>query len=169
MAEPHVDRPRMPHGYGVPETTDGMLVWEVVERQLVEATHYWLATVRPDGRPHVVPRWGVWARDRFWYDGSPETRHVMNLGQNDAVTLHLESGSRAVILEGTAAPSSPISAELGRTLSSMFGVKYGGAGYAPEPDAWSGPDAGGMVVLRPRKALAWFDFPTDVTRFRFGD
>ena len=40
-------------------------------------------------------------------------------------------------------------------------------GYEPEPDAWEGPGAGGLRVLEPVTALAWFNFPADVTRFRF--
>lgn len=168
MADPSIDRPIMPEGYGVPASTGGTLVWENVERELLEAEHYWLATSRPDGRPHVVPRWGVWCRDRFWYDGSPETLHARNLRANDAVALHLESGKRVVIIDGVSAPSDPVTGELGRVLSNLFVIKYAESGYAPEPDAWSGPDAGGMAVFTPRSALAWFDFPNDVTRFRFG-
>lgn len=167
MPDPTVDRPQMPDGYGVPETVEGTVVWEQVERALVEAIHYWVATVRPDGRPHVVPRWGVWARSRFWYDGSPDTVHVRNLKANPAMTLHLESGERVVVLEGTARPSEPVTGDLGRLLADRYAVKYGPLGYAPGPDAWSGPDAGGMVVFRPEKAFAWFSFPDDVSRFRF--
>ncbi len=72
-----------------------------------------------------------------------------------------------MVLEGTARPSEPLGAEFGRTLSEQFGIKYGSRGYEPEANAWSGPDAGGLVVFRPEKALAWFDFPKDVSRFRF--
>src|ERR1700712_4458771 len=95
-----VERPLLPDGYGLPVGTDGLLPWADVERDLVAAHNYWLASVRPDGRPHVVPRWGVWLDGRFFYDGSPATRHVRNVEQNPAVTLHLESGTRAVIIEG---------------------------------------------------------------------
>lgn len=167
MADPTADRPLMPEGYGVPETTSGVLPWERVERALVEALHYWVATTRPDGRPHVVPRWGVWTRDAFWYDGSPSTVHVQNLIQDPRMVLHLESGEHAVVLEGEARPSKPVDGEFGRHLSEQFGIKYGPKGYEPPPDAWSGSDAGGLVVFRPSKALAWFSFPEDVTRFRF--
>ncbi len=66
---PRSDRPVFPEGYGLPATTDGMLTWPDVEARLVTATAYWLATVRPGGRPHVVPRWGGWVDGRFWYDG----------------------------------------------------------------------------------------------------
>jgi hypothetical protein len=168
MTDPIADRPVMPDGYGVPESVDGVLSWERVELALVESFHYWVATGRPDGRPHVVPRWGVWARDAFWYDGSPETVHVRNLLVNPEMVLHLESGEQAVVMEGSASQSDPVEPEFGRVLSENFKLKYGSRGYEPGPDAWSGPEAGGLVVFRPRKALAWFDFPNDVTRFRFG-
>jgi hypothetical protein len=83
------------------------------------------------------------------------------------MVLHLESGEQAVVLEGSASQCDPVGPEFGRVLSENFKLKYGSRGYEPGPDAWSGPEAGGLVVFRPRKALAWFDFPNDVTRFRF--
>ncbi|HET9518589.1 MAG TPA: pyridoxamine 5'-phosphate oxidase family protein, partial [Actinoplanes sp.] len=92
---PSRDRPTMPAGYGLPTTEDGLLAWPAVAAKLVSATAYWLATVRPDGTPHVVPRWGVWLDNRFWYDGAPTTRHARNLAGNPACVLHLESGTEA--------------------------------------------------------------------------
>ena len=56
---PTRSRPSFPAGYGLPEGDEGMLDWSQVRQRLVASKHYWLATVRPDGRPHVVPRWGV--------------------------------------------------------------------------------------------------------------
>jgi hypothetical protein len=157
----------MPEGYGVPESSDGLLGWAQVEERLIAAPHYWMATTRPDGRPHVVPRWGVWLDGRLWYDGSLETVHVRNLMANPGCVLHLEDGSECVIVEGTAAPASPPGPVLGGRISAAITAKYGSKGYSPEPDAWEGPGAGGLIVFTPAKAMAWFDFPTDVTRFRF--
>ncbi|MEI6198030.1 MAG: pyridoxamine 5'-phosphate oxidase family protein, partial [Verrucomicrobiota bacterium] len=57
--------------------------------------------MRPDGRPHAVPRWGVFLGEKFYYDGSPETRHARNILQNPHVSLHLENGEQAIIIEGT--------------------------------------------------------------------
>ena len=165
--EPIRDRPVMPEGYGVPETGEGLLAWSDVESRLRESQQYWMATTRPDGRPHVVPRWGVWVDGRFWYDGAPTTRHVRNLAQNPGCTLHLEDGWKAVIVEGTSAPATPPGLELGARLAAGFAEKYRERGYEPQPDAWEGPDAGGLVVFTPVKAMAWFDFPNDVTRFTF--
>src|SRR5262249_32264941 len=38
----------------------GFIPWSVVERDLCAARTIWLATARPDGRPHAVPVWFVW-------------------------------------------------------------------------------------------------------------
>ncbi len=83
------------------------------------------------------------------------------------MTLNLESGTRAVILEGESVATRADAAGLGARLSMAFG-KYADAGYAPEPDAWSDDLGGGLRVFAPTRALAWFDFPKDCTRFRFG-
>lgn len=163
---PTADRPVIPAGYGLPTTTDGVIAWSAVEERLRAAHHYWLATVRPDGTPHVVPRWGVWLDCRFYYDGSPQTRHARNLAANPSCTLNLESGTEVVILEGesvrTSAPVDP----LGTRLAAEF-VKYRESGYEPAADSWAGEDGGGLCVLTPRRAFAWFSFPADCTRFRF--
>ena len=156
----------LPQGYGLPATTDGLLTWHAVEERLVAATNYWLATVRPDGRPHVVPRWGVWLDGRFYYDGSPATRHARNLTTNSACTLNLESGTEVVIIEGTSGPTSASTDPLGTRLAAAFG-KYKTLGYEPAADSWSGADGGGLCVLTPVRAMAWFAFPTDCTRFTF--
>lgn len=163
---PRIDRPRVPEGYGV-EELGPYLTWVEVEARLVESRQYWLATTRPDGRPHVVPRWGVWLDGKFWYDGSPETRHARNLESNPHCVLHLEDGWKATIVEGQSRRSEPIMGPLGERLAAEFAHKYRDQGYAPEPTAWSDEMAGGMRVLSPEKVLAWSSFPSDLTRFRF--
>ena len=169
MPDPATDRPQMPPGYGVPSTDDGVLEWPAVEQRLRSSLHFWMATTRPDGAPHVVPRWGVWLDGRFWYDGSPETIHVKNLEANPQCVLHLEDGRQAVIVEGVSVAAEPPGLELGARIAAEMSAKYGEHGYSPEADAWEGPEAGGLRVFTPVKAMAWFDFPSDVTRFRFSD
>jgi hypothetical protein len=162
---PEPSRPTMPDGYGLPETTDGLLSWDEVERRLVASKNYWLATVRPDGTPHSVPRWGVWVDGRFYYDGAPTTRHVRNVEKNPACTLTLESGTEVVIVEGVSTATSADPAGLGARLAAAF-EKYAPE-YAPTADSWAGESGGGLRVITPRRALAWFAFPTDCTRFVF--
>ncbi len=163
---PKPSRPRMPEGYGLPASTDGLLDWSAVEARLVSSVAYWLATVRPDGRPHVVPRWGVWVGGRFWYDGSPATVHARNVAASPACSLNLENGTEAVIVEGESLPARADAGGLGEQLSQAF-TKYHALGYSPGPGSWSGPEGGGLRVLVPRRALAWFSFPADATRFTF--
>lgn len=167
MTAPRSDRPRMPDGYGVPQDVDGLLAWDAVDERLRESRVYWMATTRPDGRPHVVPRWGVWLDGRLYYDGAPTTRHALNLRENPHCALHLEDGTRAAILEGTAGPSAPPGLDLGGRISAEMHRKYADDGYRPAPDAWEGEDAGGLAVFTPRTGLAWHSFPVDVTRYHF--
>ncbi len=166
MTQPTADRPRFPEGYGLPEDTEGLLSWDAVEPRLVDSPVYWIATVRPDGSPHVVPRWGVWMDDRLWYDGSPETVHARNLAADPRCAVHLEDGTQAVMLEGESAVSGDPGAEIRERLAEAY-AKYRDSGYAPGPDGWEGERGQGLFVFTPRKALVWFSFPTDATRFTF--
>ena len=77
-------------------------------------------------------------------------------------------GERAeVVPEQRTGRREPVAGELGQRVAAELGRKYGERGYAPSADAWSGPDAGGLRVFTPHKAMVWFAFPGDVTRFHF--
>lgn len=58
--EPVASRPTMP-GYGVVAEGEGsgLLDWGWAVERLGGSHHYWLSSVRPDGRPHAMPVWGV--------------------------------------------------------------------------------------------------------------
>jgi hypothetical protein len=165
MSTPSRDRPDMPDGYGV-EQAVGFVEWEEVESRLRESRNYWLATTRPDGRPHVVPRWGVWLDGMFWYDGDPKTLHARNLEVNAGCVLHLEDGMEVTIVEGRSVSCDPIIGELGERLATEYARKYAPT-YTPGPDSWSDEIAGGMRNVVPAKILAWSEFPKDLTRYTF--
>ena len=99
-AVPVAGRPQMPDGYGIPESNDGLLPWRYVDEQMGQSKNYWLCTVRPDGRPHSVPLWAAWVDGVLYYDGAPDTIHNRNVAANPNVSVHLEDGTTAVILEG---------------------------------------------------------------------
>ena len=162
MTTPKITRPKFPKGYV--DKPASYLTWDWVIEQLSESQHYWLCSVRPNGHPHVVPRWGVFIDNKFYYDGSPETRQAQNIGRNPEVTLHLESGTNAIILEGTATPAGKPTPELAKQLSQVYKKKYKAHGYAPKPDQW---DAGGLYVFSPRQCIAWSNFTQDPTKFIF--
>lgn len=161
MEEPKVSRPKFPQGYV--DRPVSYLTWDWVAEQLTESKHYWLCSVRPDGRPHVVPRWCVYLDGKIYYDGSPETQHARNLEQNHNVSVHLESGTEAIILEGTAAPAGKPSAELGKRLAKAY-KKYKEMGYSPKANSW---DHGGLFVFTPRQCIAWTKFNENPTKFTF--
>ena len=164
---PTLGRPRVPDGYGVVDDLDGTLDWSHARGRLTGALHYWLGSVRPDGSPHAVPRWGVWLGDRFFYDGAPATRHTRNVEANPACTLTLESGTDVVIVEGDSVAVRASADGVGTRLAAAFG-KYADLDYAPAADSWESPtDGGGLRVITPRRVLAWSSFPTDCTRFTF--
>jgi len=156
-----ITRPKFPKGYV--DKPVSYLTWDWVATQLTESKHYWVCSVRPDGRPHVVPRWAVFVDGKIYYDGSPETRHAINLESNPNVTVHLENGWEAVILEGTSGPAGKPSPELGEKLAQAY-KKYLDYGYTPGPDSW---DGGGLYVFTPRQCIAWSKFNEDPTKFVF--
>jgi hypothetical protein len=163
MPEPVAERPHI-RDYGIPDSTEGLLAWSDVVARLEQATVYWLASTTPDGAPHVIPIWGAW-HDGAWYcDGGPQARHNRNFARNPKASIHLEDGTRAVIVEGKVGTFHPVPPEIGAALSAEYTAKYRAAGYTPGPDAW---DAGGLYRLLPERAFAWNLFPKDATRFRF--
>jgi nitroimidazol reductase NimA-like FMN-containing flavoprotein (pyridoxamine 5'-phosphate oxidase superfamily) len=155
-AEPTLSRPQMPEGYGVPKDSAGMLPWNDIREVLQTAQIYWVATTRPDGRPHVVPIWGAWVDDTFYFEGSPETRRGRNLAANPAVAVHIERGNLAIMVEGVTEIVSLDEARFAEVADS-FASRYS---YRPESRE-------GWYTVRPRVALAWDEFPKSTTRYRF--
>ncbi len=138
--------------------------WNWVAAQLAESKHYWLCSVRPNGHPHVVPRWGAFIDHRLYYDGSPETRHARNIITNPHVTLNLESGEKVIILEGISQPAGKPDPEFAERLAHAIQGKYAALGYSPNPHQW---DEGGLYVFTPLQCIAWTRFNEDPTKFIF--
>lgn len=70
--------------------------------RLATERNVWLTTVRPDGRPHLVPIWFVFVRERFWIATGAASVKVRNLMANPAVCVSLEGGNEPVVAEGVA-------------------------------------------------------------------
>lgn len=70
--------------------------------RLESERNVWMATVRPDGRPHLVPIWFVWHAERIWISTPATTVKVKNLMQNNRISVSLEDGNKPIIFEGTA-------------------------------------------------------------------
>jgi hypothetical protein len=66
---------------------------------------YWLATVRPDGRPHLMPILGLWLDGAFYFVTGETTRKGKNLAADPRCVLATSSTSLPaldLILEGEA-------------------------------------------------------------------
>jgi len=162
MNQPKITRPTFPPGYVDHPTSE--VSWEYVAQRLSEAKNYRLCSVRPDGRPHVIPRWAVYVDGKVYYDGSSKTRHARNILENPYISLHLESGDQVVILEGTSQQAERPSPELAQKLAQAYKTKYAVHGYAPEPNQW---DEGGLYVFTIQQVIAWTNFLTNPTKFVF--
>lgn len=75
--------------------------------RLAQARNIWLATVRPDGRPHLVPIWFVVDDDRWYICTSPGSVKARNLQANPRVALALEDGDNPYVVEGVARQVQP--------------------------------------------------------------
>jgi len=155
---PAASRLTMPRYYQAAAAGAGLLPWAHVVERLERELNYWIATTRPDGRPHVTPVWGVWVDEAFFFDGIFTARWARNLAANPAIAVHLESGADVVILDGSA-DDTIADAHVAARIVEAWSAKYGRL----HPD----PAGRGMYRLRPRTVRAWRRFPDDATRWRF--
>jgi hypothetical protein len=70
--------------------------------RLATEPNIWLATVRPDGPPHLVAIWFVHVDGRIWVCTGASSVKVGNIAADPRTTFSLEDGNRSVIGEGTA-------------------------------------------------------------------
>lgn len=155
--EPNRSRPRL-RGYATADDATRLLVWADVSDQLAQAHRYWVGTTDPDGQPHAVPIWGIWLDDTLFFDGAPHARWVRNVAANPKVVVHLESGDRVAIVEGSVERLAQVPVTLLARVAAASEAKYGGTFQDV-----------GCLALRPRVVYAWSSFPADVTRFVFAD
>ena len=162
LSEPEPTRPCMGADYGISGSEEGMLSWERVAERMAGARNYWVSTMRPDGRPHATPVWGVWVEGRLYFGTSRGSRKGRNLATNPALTVHLESGDDVVIIEGMVEEVTD-RASLA-AVDAAYQAKYGiSVGEAGNEVVW--------YVLRPETAYVWLesDFPNTATRWCFSN
>jgi nitroimidazol reductase NimA-like FMN-containing flavoprotein (pyridoxamine 5'-phosphate oxidase superfamily) len=98
------DRPFAP-GYGIDPAVEGegLLPWQWVEKKMASCRTFWLATIHATHeRPHVMPVWGVWVNDAFFFSTGRKSRKGQNLAANPACTISNDDAAEAVIVEGKA-------------------------------------------------------------------
>jgi PPOX class probable F420-dependent enzyme len=164
MADPRADRPSMP-GYGVVPADEGsgLLSWTEAERRLTVAHDYWCATVCPDGRPHVMPVWGVWLDGRLWFSSGLRSRKARNLAADPRCTVTTDDARDPLVVEGRAERRADAAAI--EAFVAAINDKYD-AGMTTE---FQDPAVNGTFAVRPVRAfgLSGDDFVGSPTRWTF--
>jgi len=156
-AAPRASRPRM-LGYGIPDDTKGTLPWKWADDRLERSHNYWLVTASEDSAPHVMPIWGVWVDQRFWFSTGAKSRKARNLAENARCSVCAEKASEAVIVQGTAQRVRP--ASVPRKVSAAYHTKY----------KWKlDPKIGTIFAVQPRVVFGFWEakFVESATRWRF--
>jgi general stress protein 26 len=154
---PTAHRPHMP-GYGIEEKPRGLLSWRWAEQRLSKTQNYFLATVRSDGRPHVMPIWGIWLDGRFYFSTGKNSVKTKNLASNPNCVLCGGNADEAVILEGRA--SKIRDKDTLKEFARAYVKKY-----QFDPSTMNEP----VFVIRPKVAFGQIEktFPKTATRWSF--
>lgn len=84
-----------------------MRLTEEEARRAAQERNLWLATARPDGRPHLVPIWFA-AVDGSWYVCvNPNSVKARNLQAEPRCSWSLENGDSPLVIEGRARSVAP--------------------------------------------------------------
>src|SRR5215472_8092404 len=123
--KPQADRPFAP-GYGIVGAAEGkgLLPWSWVAKKMNACRTFWLGTIHASAaRPHVMPLWGVWLEDAFYFSTGRKSRKGQNLATNPACTVTNDDGEEAVIIEGAAEEVKDAAAL--KRMATAYKKKYG--------------------------------------------
>jgi nitroimidazol reductase NimA-like FMN-containing flavoprotein (pyridoxamine 5'-phosphate oxidase superfamily) len=139
--------------------------WGDGHQQLEQGEVFWLATVRPDGRPHVTPLLAVWCAEAMYFCTGPTERKAKNLETNPHCILttgrNTLDETLDVVVEGQVAKVSD-EAELDK-VANAYESKYGAHLTAPE-GTWFGLGD----TIRRGEVLVYRVTPTTVLGFARG-
>ncbi|QKW06124.1 pyridoxamine 5'-phosphate oxidase family protein [Streptomyces sp. NA04227] len=95
---------RLDARYSSPSAAPGD--WARAREELTRAELFWLATVRPDGRPHVTPLIAVWHEGALHFTTGADERKARNLAANPEVVMTTGTNTWAeghdLVVEGRA-------------------------------------------------------------------
>jgi len=91
-------------GYGIQpaDAGSGLLPWDWAETKLLASHDYWLGSSCPDGRPHLMPVWGIWMKEGLWFSSSAGSRKARNLLADGRCTAATDDALNPVVVEGLA-------------------------------------------------------------------
>ncbi len=129
----------------------GFIPWSKIDLPLRATRSIWVATTRPDGRPHAVPVWYVWDGTSLYFITRRDMQKATNLAAQPWIVAHLGDGDDVAILEGSVEVVSDPS-ELSR-IDALYGEKY----VAPRSGARDTifHDHANLYRLLVRHVMAW--------------
>jgi nitroimidazol reductase NimA-like FMN-containing flavoprotein (pyridoxamine 5'-phosphate oxidase superfamily) len=157
-AVPRAGRPHIPD-YGISTSSKGLLPWKWAEQRLKKSREYWFVTTLPNGRPHVMPVWGVWVDSAFYFSTGRDTRKARNLARSPYCVVCNELAAEAVIVHGRAKEIRD--AKRIRELGGPYARKY--------PPYKLDPKMGAVYEVKPSITFGLMEkkFPTTATRWKF--
>ncbi len=75
---------------------------QMSDERTAKAPTMWMATVRPNGTPHLVPIWFVVVDEKWYFATDPNSVKARNLQHNSAIAISLEDGTNPFVVEGNA-------------------------------------------------------------------
>lgn len=166
MKEPKASRPQWEDALGATprDATSGLKTWRWALERLEKSHNYWIATSRPDARPHLMIVWGVWWQDAFWFSTGPRTRKARNLASNTNCVVGTEKADEAIILEGVAEEVKDRA--VWKQMCEQYNRKYGGDVYPMLESS-----GGSVYRVRPQTAFGQDEhaenFADAMTRWKF--
>ena len=122
--------------------------WRAMEARLGREHTIWIATVRYNGRPHLVPVWYVWLDGLIYLATGSDTQKFLNLTYNQDVALALPDTASTIILEGEAHVADWNTVN---KVADYFFHKYEWDFRYDDSTEWR------LVEVTPRKILSWGD------------
>jgi hypothetical protein len=134
----------------------------------------WLATINPDGSPHVTAVGSLWLDGAFWFETGVRSRKGRNLARDPRCTLSVATSEFDLVVEGEADKVTD------RATVAAMAARWAAGGWPAEPDEtgealtapFSAPSAGPppwhVYRLTPRRATALSTVePGGATRWTF--
>jgi hypothetical protein len=135
-------------------------------------TRYWLATTRPDGRPHLAGVGAQWVEGRLYFVSGAGTRKSRNLATNPNCSVSIALPDLDLVIEGTATrviDEATLARIAERYASAGWPATVGdGALTAPYSAPSAGPPPWDLYVVTPVTAFGVATAePNGATRWRF--
>jgi Pyridoxamine 5'-phosphate oxidase len=151
--------------------------WSRAEHQLEaavgeSAAHFFLATVRPDGRPHVAGIGALWVDGKFYFVSGAGTRKSRNLAEHADCVISADLPDLDLVVEGAA--TKVTDAPTLQRLAKLYDAQgwpatvEDGAFIAPYSAPSAGPPPWDLYEFTPRTAFGVASAePHGATRWRF--